>query len=460
MTPRSLKHVLTVGVLIANFACSATFSAVAIGHELHGRRRAFDVMLQGRADSLVASLGHVPQSQVAAPNSDLFEIVNAAGFVVVHSRNMKPDAPKLVGRPSDYGYFDFTWEGKPYRALRLQEIVAGTEHEPSFTVIYAASTDDLRHEAVEAAIYYTKVALSFLLGITVLLIWFLRSRLAPLNELAMQAGRVSTDSWQFETPASALGVQELRPIAISIQSLLHGLKMSFDRQKQFTGDAAHELKTSIAILKTRLQLLSMRQRNVEEYEQGMSELLSDLLRMEELTTGMLTLTRIEGDGAEPMQSFDLCKVVRSIVENLRPMATVKGVTVCVRTEDSSHIQMHLMDAEILCSNLLTNALQHSPERSMMMVSVLANGETVEFRVADCGEGIPAESIEHIFERFFRVDSSRSRRTGGFGLGLAICKGIADRSMATIVVTSEVGRGTEVLVTFPAQVCLLSSLSLS
>jgi signal transduction histidine kinase len=274
-----------------------------------------------------------------------------------------------------------------------------------------------------------------------------------LNELAMQAGRVSTDSWQFETPASALGVQELRPIAISIQSLLHGLKMSFDRQKQFTGDAAHELKTSIAILKTRLQLLSMRQRNVEEYEQGMSELLSDLLRMEELTTGMLTLTRIEGDGAEPMQSFDLCKVVRSMVENLRPMATVKGVTVCVRTEDSSHIQMHLMDAEILCSNLLTNALQHSPERSMMMVSVLANGETVEFRVADCGEGIPAASIEHIFERFFRVDSSRSRRTGGFGLGLAICKGIADRSMATIVVTSEVGRGTEVLVTFPAQVCL-------
>jgi signal transduction histidine kinase len=103
---------------------------------------------------------------------------------------------------------------------------------------------------------------------------------------------------------------------------------------------------------------------------------------------------------------------------------------------------------VLCSNLVMNALQHSPAHSVLVVSVRCAGSGTELRVADRGEGIPPEALPYLLDRFYRVDASRSRQSGGTGLGLAICKAIVDRSHGNIQIESEPGKGTEVIVTFP------------
>ena len=173
------------------------------------------------------------------------------------------------------------------------------------TVFYASPTGDLWHEAVEAVRFYMAAG-ALLLAITgIALVWFLRRRLSPLQELAAIAGRVSVHSWEFVPPGAVLRTSELAPIALSIEELLKGLRQSFERQRQLTGDAAHELKTSIAVLKSSLQLLSMNPRTAGQYEAGLEGLLLDTERMEDLASRMLALARLEEAPAEPSESSEL-----------------------------------------------------------------------------------------------------------------------------------------------------------
>jgi signal transduction histidine kinase len=454
MKTRSLSRVLTGGILLANLLCSVSFSVVATLHEMHGRRRAFDIMLRGRADSLLGAVHSdspagrrfsMDSSLLAQPPGDAYQVLSPSGKIIAVSNNITPDLAAVLASQPASDYFDYTWRGHTYRALRLQR--RGTTMD-AVTVIYAASTEDLQHEAVEAAEYYFKSSAALLLVVAVLVIWFLHSSLSPLKELAVRAGRVSVDSWEFDPPLAALRTRELRPIATSIQSLLRGLRLSFERQRQFTGDAAHELKTSIAVLKSRLQLLTMRSRSATEYEMGVAELLADVGRMEDLTEQMLTLARLEAEEIQPNQTVDLSRVVQSVTARMQSVAQLREIVIDIRVTEQQNITMQPKDADVLCSNLVLNALQHSPAHSVLGVSLRSVQSGTELRIADCGEGIPSAALPHLFYRFYRVDASRSRLSGGTGLGLAICKAIVDRSRGTIQIESELGKGTEVIVTIP------------
>lgn len=454
MKTQSLTRVLTGGVLLANLLCSVSYSVVATLHEMHGRRRAFDIMLRGRADSLLGAVSanalagnpiSLDPDQLTQAPDDVYQVLAPTGRVVAESHNVTTDLASALASQPSAEYFDFIWRKTTYRALRLQRQAPDQE---VITAVYAAATADLRHEAVEAAEFYAKWSAALLLIVTVLVIWFLRSRLSPLKELAVRAGRVSVDSWDFDPPIEALKTRELRPIATSIQTLLHGLRLSFERQRQFTGDAAHELKTSIAVLKSSLQLLTMRPRDANEYQAGVSDLLSDISRMEDLTEQMLTLARLEAEEVQSSQSTDLSRIVQSVTARMQAFAEVREVSMKIKANEPHLVALQPKDADVLCSNLVMNALQHSPANSVLVVSVRCEGTGIELRVADRGQGIPSASQSHLFDRFYRVDASRSRQSGGTGLGLAICKAIVDRSHGNIQIESEPGRGTEVIVTFP------------
>jgi signal transduction histidine kinase len=124
------------------------------------------------------------------------------------------------------------------------------------------------------------------------------------------------------------------------------------------------------------------------------------------------------------------------------------VTISLIADGAYPVSMQASDADILSSNLLMNAVQHSPSRTEVTVSLTVQNGITEMRVVDQGDGIPETALPYIFERFYRTDASRSRQSGGTGLGLAICKAIVDRSHGSISVRSSSGRGTQIVVTLP------------
>ncbi len=461
---RSLSGQLIGGVLLAELLCAALISVVAIGHEMHGRRRSFDVMLRGRADSLMGAVQDaedpednvtVDPTELVLPAQDVYEVLNPAGRVLGHSPIWSAELQAALSSTHAAGTFNFRTGRVHYRAVRFDGVRVIDREENGgirrpVTVLYASPTRDMWHESVEAEWFYIAASVLLLTVTCVALVWFLRRRLSPLQELAAIASRVSTRSWEFVPPVAVLSTTELAPIALSMEELLQGLQLAFERQRQLTGDAAHELKTSIAVLKSSLQLLSMVPRTKEQYEAGLDGLLLDSERMEELVSRMLTLARMEEAPVEEDEPCDLQAILGAVTERLRPVAELQQVDLEGDAGESRVVAMPADDADVLCSNLIVNALQHSSPNGRVSASVQAQGEVTVLQVVDQGEGIPESALPHVFERFYRADRSRSRASGGAGLGLSICKAIVERSGGTIHIQSVVGKGTEVTVVLPAR----------
>jgi signal transduction histidine kinase len=193
----------------------------------------------------------------------------------------------------------------------------------------------------------------------------------------------------------------------------------------------------------------MNPRTTEQYEAGLEGLLLDTERMEELANRMLAVARLEEAPVNRTEATNLQTALDAVVARLRPLSELRQVALQVRTDSAGRVHMPAEDAELLCSNLIMNALQHSSPAGRVSAIVQSRNGAVELHVVDQGNGIPEASLPHVFERFYRADRSRSRNSGGAGLGLSICKAIVERANGTIRIQSEAGTGTEVTVSLPA-----------
>jgi signal transduction histidine kinase len=180
----------------------------------------------------------------------------------------------------------------------------------------------------------------------------------------------------------------------------------------------------------------------------------DCDRLEALVCGTLSLARArqwaEEGKSDDIQHVNLVNSCEQSVAHLQALAQSRGVELRCLASDESVVRADPVDLQTVWVNLLQNAIQHSPSKSTVTVRVLASGpDTSSIVIEDSGTGIPAEHLPYVFERFRRGDPSRSRTTGGFGLGLSICKAIVEAYDGRIDIESADGAGTRVLVSLPA-----------
>jgi signal transduction histidine kinase len=361
--------------------------------------------------------------------------------------------------PQGDSHWHFKFGTVHYRGLRISQVpILDRENGPAFrpqtlTIIYAAPTVHVRKEVHEAGIFIALVSL-LLLGITVLLaLWGIRRGLFPLRHLASQAALVSTTNWELQLPKSSREVAELRPLTESMTTMLARLQRSFEQQREFMGNAAHELKTPVAVLKSTLQSLLHRPRSSDEYRAGLDESLEDLERLEKLLQWMMRLARAEqwGHGAlrRDLQVIDVRTTCEEAVERIRQLAEARNTKVNLSTNGPAPFRADPEDLQLVWINLLENALRYSPEGRSVEIAVNNTPDGwVQVDFHDHGVGIPAADLPHIFERFYRGDPSRNRATGGFGLGLAIAKALVEAYGGRIVAESQQGEGTRMTVHLP------------
>jgi signal transduction histidine kinase len=231
---------------------------------------------------------------------------------------------------------------------------------------------------------------------------------------------------------------------------LHG---AFQQQRDFTSNAAHELKTPVAILKSTLQSLLQEHRTDESYRAGIADALSDVDRLETLLHSMLRLARadLEAGGAAPSQlsNVDVVGTCESAVARLATLAQGRGTKISlVVSNDKLIVRAEPEDLEIVWANLIENAIRYGPPDSEVKVSATRRNGFVSVAVEDSGPGIATSELSKIFERFHRGDQSRSRDSGGYGLGLAIAKGFVERYGGSITASSLVLGGTRISVELP------------
>ena len=171
-------------------------------------------------------------------------------------------------------------------------------------------------------------------------------------------------------------------------------------------------------------------------------------RLGRLTQKLLTLTKLDSSVEEEREILDAAPVVRKVVRMLLPLARLRGIGIDTTFEPDCSVMTVEDDLYQIVFNLTENAIKYNRQDGWVGVSVRRAGDQVELRVEDNGAGIPPESMEHIFERFYRVDKARSRAAGGAGLGLSIVHDMVERSYGTITVQARPGGGTIFTVRFP------------
>jgi signal transduction histidine kinase len=280
--------------------------------------------------------------------------------------------------------------------------------------------------------------------------WFSITRgMTPLGDLATQAAAITEQSWSLSLSPQVRATSELRPLAQALEELVLRLGSALERERTFVSDAAHELKTVVAILKSSLQVALQGPENETEYKVGLERASEDVDRLSVLVNRMLSLASIEGsDRNKRSDSVALDETILAACDQLRPIAALHGMKLQLDLAGSSVIEREDGLLQTLWITVIENAIHYSSRESSVSVSSVCNGRSCTVSIQDHGSGIAPENLPHIFERFYRADSSRSRDTGGFGLGLAIAKAIVGRHQGKIEIKSNPGQGTTVLVALP------------
>lgn len=453
----------TIGiVLTAQLLCTVLLCGAALLNEWHTRFRAFDVRIEGRSDSLLGAVQDaedpedtvtVDPTELRIPDEDIYAVYNQGGRLLGTSAS----APGSLTERGEDGFHNVRIKGISYRVLQRQamriidrEENGGVGLRRPVTIVYASPEGRVWHDILEAVRFYLMMIVVAATLSVVFIMVRLRHALRPLSDLAFEAAHISAPSLDFEAPASARRIRELRPLADVLTNTIARLRESFSKEHRFVGDAAHELKTAIAVIRSSVQVLMLKQRSGEEYRAGLERILEDNQRAESIVTQMLQLARLEEAGKIDIPASDLAETVQTVVAQLHPIADEHSLEVLCSDFPKSVVRISSEASQILVSNLLLNAIQHSKPGSAVSLSARPVGTGwITFEVADAGSGISSEALPHIFERFYREDTSRSRETGGTGLGLAICKSIVEAAGGTIEVESSIGVGTTVRITFIA-----------
>jgi len=336
---------------------------------------------------------------------------------------------------------------KDYRtAGKLFSLVATNETSGGQTYAIQVAQDRSSDEQVERefGVLLIVVLSGSILASALIAITVTRHGLRPLGEMTRSLERIGPTHLN-ERVAPGGWPRELQPLAVAFDDMLARLEASFTRLSQFSADLAHELRTPIANILGEAQVTLTRERSPEEYREVIESTIAECERLSGIVDNLLFVARVDAARESiERKEFDGRAAVEKIAAFYRTIAEDRHIAINCTGEGEIYGDPVLFGRAV--SNLVDNALRFTPDGGTIQISITVNAAHSEVTVSDNGYGIAPGHLPRVFDRFYRVDSSRS--SDGAGLGLALVKSIVDLHGGSAKIESEANRGTTVTVTFP------------
>jgi len=350
------------------------------------------------------------------------------------------------GKPGEKFQFSTVYSKRmPLRILNGQLRVA----DKAYDVQIAAPMDDF-YDAVN------RFRLVLLFSVPVLVVvasaggyWLSRKAVAPVAEIARAAQSISEHELSKRLPILQTG-DELQSLSETLNEMFGRLERAFKRVTQFTADASHELRTPIALMRTRTEVALRKQRSEADYRETIVRIHRELEKTSALIENLMTLARADS-GNEPLQvaPTNLNELFLEISETARLLAEGKSIQYDQRLPETPlNVSGNAPSLRRLFLILIDNAVKYTSREGRISVVLGSSDGAAVTEIRDTGVGISTTDLPHIFERFYRADESRSRESGGTGLGLSIAKWIAEAHQGKISVVSKVGEGSVFRVQIP------------
>ena len=428
----SLRGRLLVFLLTLAAAAAAAVATVSYRSVLAETDRIFDYQLRQMALSL-RDQGAIAEEERAALEDPAFDYVVqvwTGDGAITYSSHRRPGLP----RTAVLGFADVDIDGRRWRVFSTTS---------RGRVIQVAQPLSVRHQLAAAAAWRSVAPLAIAAPLVALAVWWLVGvSLAPLRRLVAAVRARDADSLA-PLPLGGLP-SELAPLGAALNALLARLGTSFDAQRSFVADAAHELRSPLTALRLQLQLQG-RARDDATRNEATQGLAASIERASRLVEQLLALARNEpGAAATVPATLDLGVLVRDALADVHALATQRGSTVELVPGPPVAVHGDRVALALLVRNLADNALRYSPPGARVELRVLQEGANPLLRVDDAGPGIPAEERERVFDRFHRRASGEET---GSGLGLAIVRSIAERHGAEVTLGDSPLGGLRVTVRF-------------
>jgi two-component system OmpR family sensor kinase len=319
----------------------------------------------------------------------------------------------------------------------------------AYTLVVLRSLHD-QEDLLERAGYALLVAVPLALLLASLGGYFLaRKSLAPVVRMSATAARIGATNLHERLPV-ANEQDELGGLALVINALLARLDVSFEQQRRFMADASHELRTPVAIMRSETEVaLSQQERSNRELRESLAIVKDETKRLTHIVEDLFTLARADaGQYKLTSKEFYLDELTAEVAHSVRALVAERGLTLQLDATQEMPFRGDENLLRRLLLNLLDNAIKHTPRGGAVTISCKRAGARYVVTVSDTGVGIPAEAQPHIFDRFYRADSARSRGEGdsagltsGAGLGLSIARWVADAHDGTLELLHSSDAGT-------------------
>ena len=279
--------------------------------------------------------------------------------------------------------------------------------------------------------------------------YMIRQWHAPLAALSDTARRVNLGTLGHERLFVPPEAPELAQLATTFNELLDRLEAAHASQHRFVADASHELRTPLAALRAEIEVALRRERTPSDYQRTLDSNRHELERLSSLVENLLALAALEAAPPSRQQTpVDLGLVCRDVAEQLSPLAALQKVRLQLELSEGVTIPGDVFSLERAVRNLVENAIRHTPEGEQILIRAAVSPMEVTVQVIDAGVGIAPEHLPHLFDRFYRVDTARTRTHGGAGLGLSIVKAIVEAHGGTVAVESKLGAGSTFTLRLP------------
>jgi two-component system heavy metal sensor histidine kinase CusS len=374
-------------------------------------------------------------------------VVNPSGKIIAETPQMSAFLPPSVFpspmvTPSPFSPKDYRIGRKLFSLVATSEEADG---QPYLLQVAQDRSSDQQFAAQFALVLGGALLFGIVLSV-IIAIAVTKRGLWPLQRMTQSLERIDP-SHLNERLGRTTWPRELQPVATAFDEMLARLEDSFTRLSQFSADLAHELRTPISNIRVEAEVTLTRPRSSEDYRNVIESITGECEKLSGIVENLLFLARAEAaDRHIEKNIFPARPAIEKIASYYRTIAEERGISITNEGNGDIYADPLLFDRAL--SNLLDNALRFTSNRGNITIRSQSKNGRTELAVEDTGCGIAPHHLSRIFDRFYRVDSSRSSK--GTGLGLALVKSITDLHGGSAMATSEVNRGTTVTLSFPAQ----------